>query len=119
MSTLVADEAVTSATIYERFRGLIASGFLGAGERLPTVRQTASDFGVSNGTAARAFRQLETEGYVVTRTGAGTTVRRDASPLPAVVVKKLREVAEAAERTGASRDDVVAALHAIWQAGGR
>lgn len=115
MNTLAADEAVTSAAIYERFRGLIASGSLGAGERLPTVRQAARDFGVSNGTAARAFKQLESEGLVVSRTGAGTTVRQDASPLPAVVVRKLRQVVEVAERTGASRDDVAAALHAIWQ----
>lgn len=108
------EEAVTSAIIVERLRGLIVSGSLGRGERLPTVRQTAADFGVAVGTAARAFRHLESEGLVVTRTGGGTRVADGASPLPGPVVARARTLVDLAREHGASIDDLQSALSAIW-----
>lgn len=61
------EESSRALDIYRQFRGLIVSGQLGAGERLPTVRQTASDLGVAPGTAAKAYKLLERDGLVVTR----------------------------------------------------
>ena len=110
------DEATTSASIYEQFRGLIASGYLGSGERLPTVRQTAADMGVSPGTAARAFKQLEHDGLVVTRTGAGTRVADSASPLSAPLVIKIRELVQLAQSSDVAQEELQSALRAIWAA---
>ncbi|MDQ1175419.1 GntR family transcriptional regulator [Microbacterium sp. SORGH_AS_0421] len=109
-------ESATSSMIYERLRGLIASGYLGQGERLPTVRQTAADFGVAPGTAARAFRQLEQEGLVETRKGGGTRVADSASPLPGLVVAKMRELVQLADSLNITVDDLQSALLAIWPA---
>lgn len=110
------DDTASSSAIYERFRGLIASGYLGNGERLPTVRQTAADFGVSPGTAARAFKQLEQDGLVATRKGAGTRVAEGASPLPGPLVSKIRELVQLAQSANVSPDDLQSALYAIWSA---
>lgn len=110
------DDAASSSVIYERFRGLIASGYLGNGERLPTVRQTAADFGVSSLTAARAFKQLEQDTLVDTRKGAGTRVAEGASPLPGPLVGKIRELAQLAQSANVAPDDLQSALHAIWLA---
>ncbi len=52
----------------------IAGGALGAHERLAPVRQLAGDLGVAPGTVARAYRELEASGYVVTKRGGGTRV---------------------------------------------
>lgn len=102
--------------IYRQFRGLIVSGRLGVGERLPTVRQTALDLGVSPGTAAKAYKLLEQDGLVVTRTAAGTRVAVDASPLPASVVRRIRELVIEADAARVGVDDVVAALRVTWSA---
>lgn len=110
------NDVATSGSIYEQFRGLIASGYLGSGERLPTVRQTAADVGVSPGTAARAFKQLEQDGLVVTRTGAGTRVAEGASPLPGLVVSKIRELVQLAQDAGIEPDEMQSAISAIWSA---
>lgn len=63
---------------YEQLRrqieAVIRSGQLGAGTRLPTVRQLASDLGLAAGTVARTYRELETAGLVATRRAAGTRV---------------------------------------------
>ncbi len=53
---------------------LIESGALAEGERLPTVRGLAADLGVAVNTVARAYRELEAEGLVVTASRAGTVV---------------------------------------------
>jgi DNA-binding transcriptional regulator YhcF (GntR family) len=110
-----ADEANPALDIYRQLRGLIVSGQLGVGERLPTVRQTASDLGVAPGTAARAYKMLEGEGLVVSRTAAGTRVAETAGILPASVIRRIRELVEEAESVGADPDDVVDVLRTIWQ----
>lgn len=110
------DGGTTSSTIYEHIRGLIATGYLGNGERLPTVRQTATDFGVSPGTAARAFKQLEQDQLIDTRRGGGTRVAEGASPLPGLLVVKLREIVRLAQSENLSADDVHGALRTIWAA---
>lgn len=60
---------------------LIAAGGMRPGERLPPVRQLAGDLGLAVGTVARAFRELEVAGLVVTRRGGGTRVAPDAVPV--------------------------------------
>lgn len=54
--------------------GLITSGRLLPGERLPTVRALASDLALAVNTVARAYRELEIAGLVETRRRAGTVV---------------------------------------------
>lgn len=110
------EQPASMQDIYEQFRGMIVSGRLGVGERLPTVRQTALDLGVSPGTAAKAYKLLEQDGLVVTRTAAGTRVAADASPLPASVVRRIRDLVVEANGAGVCADDVVAALRVSWPA---
>lgn len=110
-----ADETNPALDIYRQLRGLIVSGQLGAGERLPTVRQTASDLGVAPGTAARAYKMLEGEGLVVSRTAAGTRVAESAGVLPASVIRRIRELVEEAGAVDADPDDVVDVFRTVWQ----
>ena len=63
---------------YEQIRGqvaaIIASGALPVGQRLPTIRQLAADLGLAGGTVARAYRELEREGFITSRGRHGTFV---------------------------------------------
>lgn len=112
--TPVENPAQTSAEIYDQFRGLIASGLLGAGERLPTVRQVALDLGVAPGTAARAFKMLETDNLVVTRIGSGTTVAAGSARTSRATVAQARKLVEISKTHGDSLDDVISIVRAIW-----
>lgn len=60
--------------IRRRLHDLITAGALPEGHRLPPVRQLAGDLGLALGTVARAYKELEEEGLLVTRRGAGTRV---------------------------------------------
>ncbi|MGH2726663.1 MAG: GntR family transcriptional regulator [Actinomycetota bacterium] len=63
---------------YEQIRSQIASmvatGVLPTGMRLPAIRQLAGDLGLADGTVARAYRELESEGVILTRGRHGTYV---------------------------------------------
>lgn len=112
-----ADEAGPARDIYRQLRGLIQSGQLGANERLPTVRQTAADLGVAPATAAKAYKLLEQDGLVVTRTAAGTRVAESAALLPASVIRRVRELSEEATATGTDLEDVINVLRTISRTG--
>lgn len=52
----------------------MVSGELAPGSRLPTVRRLAEDLGIAPGTVARAYRELESTGFIETRGRNGTFV---------------------------------------------
>lgn len=108
------EEGVAASDIYQQLRGLILSGQLGAGERLPTVRQTATDLGVATGTVAKAYKLLEVEGLVVSRTAAGTRVAESAGVLPETVIRRIRALVDDAATAGARPEDVVSVLRLMW-----
>jgi GntR family transcriptional regulator len=60
--------------IVDGVKALIAAGELPEGMSLPSVRQVANDLGVNLNTIAVAYRQLQEEGFLRVRHGAGAVV---------------------------------------------
>ena len=62
--------------IYEQVRDglrtLIVTGAIADGEKLPSVRALASQLAINPNTIQRAYRELETEGYIYTVAGKGS-----------------------------------------------
>jgi len=79
---------------YEQLRAqvslLVASGRLRSGDRLPTIRALAEQLSLANGTVARAFRELDYRGIVVSRGRAGTFVANEPSVAFEVVERQQR-----------------------------
>lgn len=65
--------------IYEAVRDAIASGEYGVGQRVPSETELGQRFGVCRQTASQALRELENQGLVVRRRGAGTFVTQRSS----------------------------------------
>lgn len=57
--------------ICEKLCVLIASGELGAGERLMSVRDVALNAGVTPNTVQKSFEQLEQQGVIFSKRGSG------------------------------------------------
>lgn len=95
---------------------MIVGGALPAGHRLPSVRQLASDLGLANGTVARTYRELESEGLVTTNGRHGTQVNATGKVPSAERRARLREAAQLFARTaqqlGATPAEAIAAAHA-------
>jgi len=75
--------------IIDQVKRDIALGRLARDERLPTVRQLARQLAINPNTIAKAYRQLEQEGIIVTRAGAGAFVAGLDSMLSRTVRRKL------------------------------
>lgn len=58
--------------IGDGFRKLILSGAMSAGEKLPSVRELASDLAINPNTIQRAYRELESEGFIYSIAGKGS-----------------------------------------------
>jgi len=64
--------------IYNALSRDISSGRWGAGARLPSESELVKTFGVSRITVSRAMRDLQNDGIVERRAGAGSFVRQAA-----------------------------------------
>lgn len=69
-----ADKRPVYKQVADEIKGLIARGELEEGHALPPVRQIAADLGVNLNTIAVAYRELQKEGLLRVRHGAGAVV---------------------------------------------
>jgi GntR family transcriptional regulator len=60
--------------IIDQVKSAMATGTLGPGDRLPTVRQLSVDLSVNPNTVSRAYNELELTGLVETHMGSGTYI---------------------------------------------
>ena len=67
--------------LVRQIKYLVSSGQLAADEQLSPVRKLAEQLLVNPNTVARAYRELESEGVVTIRQGAGVFVAAGGSPL--------------------------------------
>ena len=103
------------AQIAERIRLGIATGTLGTADALPSVRQLSTELRVNPATVVQAYKDLEAQGFVEIRHGAGTFVRelapgrraRERSRQATALVRKL--LADA-RRMGVSLAEVQKAI---------
>lgn len=56
----------------ENLRQMILSGAIAAEEKLPSVRELASDLAINPNTIMRAYREMEAAGFIYTIPGKGS-----------------------------------------------
>ena len=103
--------------VKEDLRRLVVSGVLRPGDKLPSVRELAGQLAINPNTIQRAYRELETEGYIVSVPGKGSFAaeresendRRRAELLArlAETVKELRWLGMTAEEIAAEIGGIV------------
>ncbi len=101
--------------IIDQAKIAIASGELGTGDRLPTVRQLAVDLSVNPNTVSRAYTELELTGLVETQMGSGTfvgsqKVKQDDVETQRMLDQICQELLSRASSYGFSLDDVLKGL---------
>ena len=98
-----------------RLAQMIASGAIRAGQRLPSVRDSAAQNGVSVSTVVKALRYLEERGLVQPRPKAGYFVAAAAKPKAADLVRRIRrQPAAAADPAAAAPSPAPAATRASF-----
>jgi GntR family transcriptional regulator len=103
------------AQIAGRIKLAIAAGELRPAAALPSVRQLAAELRVNPATVVQAYRDLEGEGFVEIRHGAGTFVRelapaRRARERARQASALVRQLLADARRVGVSLAELQAAI---------
>ena len=110
--------------IYEQLVGnvceMILRGVLQPDEQLPSVRALASELGINPNTIQKAYTELERRGLVYSSPGRGSFVSSDSGKLTeearAHAMEAFARAATEVKRTGISREEMLAALEAVWDA---
>ena len=99
--------------IIDGFREQIAAGILKPGDKLPSVRDLATELAINPNTIQRAYRQLELEGWIVSMQGKGSFVSGEMSIRQRESERLLTEfdrVTAQLERCGVTRTELIKRL---------
>jgi GntR family transcriptional regulator len=98
--------------IVQQVKRALRLGLLQVGDQLPAVREVIAQITINPNTVFKAYRELEREGLVSSRPGAGTFVRRilaTASPTTqAALQERLRRWLESALAAGLDGESALA-----------
>ena len=106
--------------IVEQVRHALEVGGLRPGERLPTVRQLASELTVAPNTIVKAYNELQRMGLVESRPGVGTVVAEGVEEIDRgrrveAIFERLRVLVRDAAALGISEDELWAGLDAEFE----
>ena len=101
------------AQIIDAYRSQIAAGVLQKGDKLPSVRDLASQLAINPNTIQRAYRELEMAGWIATVPGKGCFVC--GTPSEAVqeqqaLLKQFDHVTEALIASGITTEALIGRL---------
>lgn len=114
MVTLTIDRS-HKAPVYEQVAGqireFVTAGTLPPGTQLPSVRQLAGNLGVNLNTIARAYRLLQSEGFLTIRNRAGVSVAAPSEHIETSVreelLNQLRVAIARLQQAGMGTDEIL------------
>lgn len=74
--------------LYQIFVGMIESGELKVGSKIPSIRILSDDYGISRNTVTKTYGELEKDGYIYSLSKSGFYVRNPKEQLPPSIKKQ-------------------------------
>ena len=102
--------------VKDGLRRLMVTGVLRQGDKLPSVRQLATELTINPNTIQRAYGELEAEGFVVTVSGKGTFVaegQEQSLSRKRELLEKLTPMAQELRELGMTKEE----WDALWEGG--
>ena len=98
----------------------IAKEYMKPGDKLPSVRQLASDIGINMHTVSKAYNQLKDEGIIIINRRVGVLINdsvfnKTDNKYEVQLQKKLKEVVYESLLHGVTKEEVTNMIHTIYK----
>ena len=106
--------------LYYNVIKLVSAGVIKPGDKLPPVRVIAAQLGINPNTAAKAYRELEQDGYIFSSVGRGsylTDKLDEHSAQKAMVINEFKTVAKNAVNFGADKEKLIEIVEEMFKGG--
>lgn len=105
--------------IIQEFIKLASAGAMKSGDKLPPVRTLASDLGINPNTVAKAYRELENNGYIYSSVGRGSflTDKLECSAQKLIALDKFAGCTREAHMYGAGREQLIEIIDNVYKGG--
>lgn len=104
--------------IKDKLKELIIAGILREEDKVPSVRELASELAINPNTIQKAYKELESEGYIYSRVAKGSfvsprnTTTQNADPTP--VYDTFEKTARELMYLGATKENLKALIDKIY-----
>lgn len=105
--------------IVQEFIKLVSAGAMKSGDKLPPVRTLATELGINPNTVAKAYRELENDGYIYSTVGRGSflTDKLENSAQKLIALEKFTASAEEAHMYGANKEELIDIIDNVYKGG--
>lgn len=104
--------------LYTNIIQLASADVLKAGDRLPSVRTLASQLGVNPNTVAKAYRELEANGYIQSTVGRGSFITEkltENNSQKQATLESFREAVVDAHKHGIVKEQLIAIVKEVFE----
>lgn len=104
--------------VTDQIKDAIAKGAVKPGDKLPSIRELSLDLKISIITIKRAYSDLESDGYIITRPGLGSFVadinkEKLREEKLAEIKDSILKIIKTAEKFGITQDEILSLLKEI------
>lgn len=107
--------------IIERLKMDIISGIYSPGQKLPSVREFATEASVNPNTMQRALAELERDGLVFSQRTSGRFITEDVLLMKTIKIElatdQIKEFLKSMERLGFQREEIIALINTVSEGG--
>lgn len=103
--------------LYYNVIKLASAGVIKPGDKLPPVRVIAAELGINPNTAAKAYRELEQDGYIFSSVGRGSFLTDKLSAESAqklMTLEAFRKAAKDAFSNGAQKEELLSIIEKLY-----
>lgn len=104
--------------LYTSVIKLASAGVIKPGDKLPPVRTVAAELGINPNTAAKAYRELENDGYIFSSVGRGsylTDKLSESSAQKLLVIDEFKRACNNACTFGADKQELLEILEETYK----
>lgn len=110
------DKSPIFVQLKKQILDFVALGILKENDQLPSVRSLATELGINPNTVAKAYQELENEGYLYTIAGKGCFVKQSTVDLKVIngKIEELKYCLKECKKYGVDKNEILHQIEVVY-----